>query len=379
MLGIGGCVSAIAFSGIAKQQYIKYKIQSLDNPKRKFTVVGKVPLKDRAVAKGIIYGAFPQATAQQFSQDSQLQSSFIQECNLLVSGFYWSITRPSPTTFDFSSTDYFANFAAKNNLLLRGHPLLWHKALPAWFESTLNHQNAEQLLVEHIQTIVKRYAGKIHSWDVVNEAVQPNDGRSDGLRKSPWLEFLGADYLDLAFRVAAQADPHTLLVYNGDLLEYDTNASQANRSAVLQLLEGLKSKGTPVHALGIQSHLYADEIRFNPQKFRNFLGNVASLGLKILVTELDVVDQNLPFNPVVRDRIVAATYEDYLNVVLDEPAVISVINWGLSDRYTWLSDSEPRPDNAPVRPLPLDNQMQRKLAWNAISRAIDYAPTRKMT
>lgn len=36
----------------------------------------------------------------------------------------------------------------------------------------------------------------------------------------------------------------------------------------------------------------------------------------------------------VRDRIVAGVYEDYLSVILDEPAVIAVLTWGLSDRHT---------------------------------------------
>ncbi len=43
----------------------------------------------------------------------------------------------------------------------------------------------------------------------------------------------------------------------------------------------------------------------------------------------------------VRDLIVASAYEDYLSVVLDEPAVIAVLTWGLSDRYTWRFKSSP--------------------------------------
>ena len=97
-----------------------------------------------------------------------------------------------------------------------------------------------------------------------------------------------------------------------------------------------------------------------------------------MVTELDVKDASLSADIAMRDRIVAAAYEDYLNVVLDEPAVIAVLTWGLSDRYTWLSEFAPRQDGLPVRPLPLDKNMNRKLAWNAIARAFDQAPIRKM-
>jgi endo-1,4-beta-xylanase len=280
-----------------------------------------------------------------------------------------------PRQFDFSAVDALVEFAASNKLLFRGHNLVWHNCLPDWYQEVVNSHNAEQILVNHVQTVVGRYAGKVHSWDVVNEAIEPKDNRSDRLRRTPWVEFLGPSYVDLAFRVAAAADPQAMLIYNDYGLEYDTPEHEAKRDAVLTLLQQLKAQGTPVHGFGMQSHLYAHITRFNPEKLRRFLADVASLGLKILVTELDVVDRDLPADITVRDRIVASAYEDYLDVVLDEPAVIAVLTWGLSDRYTWLSESQPRSDGLPVRPLPLDENMNRKLAWNAIARAFDRRPS----
>lgn len=105
---------------------------------------------------------------------------------------------------------------------------------------------------------------------------------------------------------------------------------------------------------------------------------IADLGLKILVTEMDVLDRSFPTDSMVRDRIVAETYENYLSVVLDEPAVIAVVTWGLSDRYTWLlKEKRTRADKSPVRPLPFDAELRPKLAYNAITRAFEKAPMRK--
>lgn len=118
-------------------------------------------------------------------------------------------------------------------LLLRGHPLLWHKALPNWLEETLNQENTRNILINHIQTIVQRYAGRIHSWDVVNEAIYPEHGRYDSLRITRWLKFLGPNYIDTAFHLAAAADPQALLVYNDYGLDYDTPKADAKRNAVL--------------------------------------------------------------------------------------------------------------------------------------------------
>lgn len=325
-------------------------------------------LKYQAIASGLIYGAA--SSMKDLKNDQPFQTQFVRECQMLVSEWElkWDAVRPTPSTYNFAAGDWLVQFARSHGLLLRGHTLVWHW-LPQWFEQTVNRQNAERFLTEHITTVAKRYAGQVHSWDVVNEAIHLDDGRADGLRNTPWLQRLGPDYIEIAFRAAAKADPKALLVYNDYGLEYDNRDDEAKRSAVLKLLERLKSKNVPVHAFGMQSHLMGHEARLNPGKLRRFLSDVASLGLKILITELDVVDQNLPKDIVVRDRIVATAYERYLSVALDEPAVIAVITWGLSDRYTWLSRFYPRKDKLPVRSLPLNDKLDRKLAWSAIAQS----------
>lgn len=376
LLGMGA-VGSIGTLGIGRAAYQNHQIQSLDDKERDFTVVGETSLGKRATAKGLLFGA---ATQYPFlSSDAEFATRFAQECNILVTenDLLWREIRPSPEKFDFTRGDWLAEFAKTRGLLLGGGHLVWYNNLPDWFKETVNRKNAEQFLVKHIQTVVGHYAGRMRFWTVVNEAIEPPDGQSEGLRKMPWLEFLGLNYIDLAFRVAAEADPQALLVYNDYGLDYDRPADEARRNRLLRLLERLKSKGTPIHALGIQAHLTGNETRFNPKKLRDFLSEVAALGLKIMITEMDVIDQGLPLNMTVRDRIIARVYEDYLSVALDEPATIAVMTWGLSDRYTWLSWFRPRYDGSQVRPLPLDANLKPKLAWNAIARALDRAAVRE--
>jgi endo-1,4-beta-xylanase len=374
--------TAFAVLALGQLKVLSYLIYTFKTPskigdrqQRKFTVVGKQSLKQRAKNKGVLYGAYPGANGRQFSQDRQLQSNFVRECALMTIGYYWIGTRPSVDTFNFTGVDYFVKFAATHKLLLHGHPLVWHKSLPDWLPATLNRQNARQIVTNHIQTIVRRYAGKIGSWDVVNEAILPSDQRADGLRKTHWLQFLGEDYVDFAFRIAAKADPKAQLVYNEYGLEADTPEDETKRQAVLNLLERLKFKGTPIHALGIQSHL-STAPNFNPAKFREFLRQVASLGLKIRLSELDVREENVPMDLNSRDRLVAGAYEDFLSTALAEKSVIAVTSWGLSDRYTWIVENAGRTDRTEMRPLPFDRQHQPKLVWNGIARAFDRAPNR---
>lgn len=376
-LGLGSLASLTALS-LGKLAALSYLIGTAKNDRlikasanRTFKIAGTTPLKTRAKAKGIIYGAFPQVGSEDFRRDPPWKALFIRECAMVVAGSYWDQTRPSPTTFDFNETDSMVKFATDHKMLVRGHPLVWYNAPAPWMKETINQKNARQILVNHIKTVAGRYRGKIHSWDVVNEAIELKNGKS-ALRKDIWSESIGPEYIELSFRTAAQADPKALLVYNDTDLEY----SEAHQVAVLKLLEQLKSKGTPLHALGIQSHLDGSRTDFNPQKFRKFIRSVAKLGLKVMITELDVIDENLPLDINQRDRIIAGIYEDYLTTVLAEKAVISVTNWGLADRYTWINEYIPRKDKSPSRPLPFDRNLKPKLAWNAISRAIDRSPKR---
>lgn len=375
LLLLGAMGGAGAFAMASNSRQLNNQPLEIRDEETDFAVIGEASLRQRAAAKGLIYGGATEP--HMLLQNSKFAARFAQECAILVpeNALKWRILRPSPDRFDFTQGDRMAEFAREHNMLFRGTPLVWHKGLPGWFKNTVNRKNAEKVLIDHIKMVAGHYAGKMHSWDVVNEAIAPVHGRSDGLRKTPWLQFLGPDYINIAFRAAAEADPQALLVYNDFDLEYDNPRHQAKRAKVLRLLERLKSSGAPVHALGIQSHLAAGRNGFTAKKLKDFLKDVASLGLKILVTEMDVIDKQ-PLDVAVRDRLIAEVYEDYLSVVLDEPAVIAVLTWGLSDRYTWISKLAPRNDGTPVRPLPLDAQLKRKLAWNAIARAFDKAPMR---
>lgn len=375
LFGLGAFAGMGTFTTASRFRHLNSSIQADADADRNATT-NTAPLRAQAAAKGLIYGAA--STYPILSSNPAFANLFAQQCAMLVpeNELKWKALRPSPNRFNFTRGDWMAEFAREHGMLFRGHNFVWHRNLPEWFAGTVNSQNAEQILLKHIATVAGHYAGRVHSWDVVNEAIDPKDKRSNGLRNSPWLKFLGPDYIDIAFRAAAEADPQALLVYNDYGLDYDTPQAEAKRTAVLRLLERLKSNGTPVHALGMQTHLGENSVRAKFKGLRKFLSDVANLGLNILITEMDISDRGLPRDSVVRDRIVAGVYEDYLSVVLDEPAVIAVVTWGLSDRYTWLSQEKPREDGAPVRPLLFDAKLKPKLAWNAVARAFEQAPVR---
>jgi endo-1,4-beta-xylanase len=335
-----------------------------------------MPLKDRAASKGLLYGS--SAQQREFLADPPLEAAFVSQCNILVPELElkWNYLRPTPETFNFSGADFLYNFSRQHQMKFRGHTLVWQDALPKWFPDYINPQNASPLLLDHISKVVGRYAGKVHSWDVVNEAIWPPDKRDDGLRDTPWLRNMGTGYIETAFRAAAQADPSALLVWNENWLEEESPLGDAKRMFFLQHLKDQMGRGVPIQAIGLQSHIIGDHTNIAGAHFKQFLNEITGMGLKILVTEMDVRDAHLPYDFDTRDRMVAERYYSYLHTVLEQKSVVAVLTWGISNKYTWTGKASPRPDNEPVRPLLYDTSMNPTLAWDAVARAFDDAPAR---
>ncbi|MBA2366130.1 MAG: endo-1,4-beta-xylanase [Actinobacteria bacterium] len=178
-----------------------------------------------------------------------------------------------------------------------------------------------------------------------------------GLRTDvPWHATIGPSYVTESFHRAHEADSDATLVLNEFGYETDDGfaSAVAKRAATLRLLDQLLDDDVPVHALGVQAHLHATNFAqaFEPDGYQRFLSEIADRGLKILITEMDVLDNGLPPEIGVRDQAVADVVGRYLEVALEEPAVASVVSFGLSDRYTWLEEDYQRLDGAP-RAAPL--------------------------
>jgi endo-1,4-beta-xylanase len=288
----------------------------------------------------------------------------------------WSLIHPEPDRFDFSRGDALVEFAAGHNQRVRGHNLCWHEQLPSWFKRDATSDNVLDLLRRHITTVVTHYGGRMHSWDVVNEAVNVKDGRSDGLRDTPWLTLAGPGYLDAAFRTARASDRGALLTYNDYDLEQDSAEHEAKRKAVLALLTGLGERNVPIDALGLQAHLKALGEPPRWDGLHQFVNDVEKLGLQIFITELDVDDTDLPGDTAERDHLVAGLYGDFLSQVLRHKSVTALLTWGLTDADSWLKSFRPRKDQLPPRPLPFDADLRPKPAFAAMLDCINSASAR---
>jgi endo-1,4-beta-xylanase len=329
-----------------------------------------------AKAKNLIYGAA--MATWQTDRDVTLRRTFDRQCGAVVPEYEmkWGAIEAVRGTRNYGGADRVVSFARSHGLQVRGHAAIWHRTLPKWVEPALRAEGIE-VMSAHIRDLMAHYKGLFRSWDIVNEAIEPKDGQPDSLRNSPFLRYLGPDYIGRAFTIAAEADPNIQGFYNEYGLYHNDSTDQARRTAVLALLEKLKRDGVPIYGLGIQGHLAMGR-PFDAAVFTGFLREVAGLGLKILITELDIDDRSLTQTISERDRLVGERATQFLTAALSERAVEGVLTWGLSDKYSWLNTSQyqKRSDGSMNRCLPYDENFQAKPFWYSLYYAFRNAPLR---
>ncbi len=342
--------------------------------------------------KGLRYGnaigiAGSGSRAKSRFHDERYRALMARECGVLVceNETKWQHLRPRPDVFRFGEADEMFAWAREHGMLVRGHTLMWQpsKWLPKWVNEhdfgARPAQEAERLLVEHVGTVCRHFGTTVSSYDVVNEAVDPKTGE---LRANVFTERLGAiEELDLMFRLAREYAPHAQLVYN-DYMSWGDGYT-LHRAGVLALLREFRRRGTPVQALGLQSHIGATEDGSEAESragyerdWRAFLDEVTAMGYDLLVTEFDVNDRELPGDIPTRDAAVASLGRRYLDLVLSYPRVRTLMTWGMVDPTSWLQDRYPRPDGLPQRPNPYDGEFRAKALRSAIADAMRAMPAR---
>jgi endo-1,4-beta-xylanase len=367
-------------TGINRRNFIKdLSVLALwaRSPGRVDAQAATVPLQRLAAEKGLMFGSC--LALKYCVQSSAYQQLFVSQCDIATPELHmkWNSLSNQPGVYDFENADHFVAFCSANQIRVRGHTLVWHDALPSWVVPQLTTASGQKIMADHIRRVAGHFAGRLYSWDVVNEVLDPGSHRPDGLRDSPWLQNCGTGYLELAFRTAAAADPKALLVWNENYLEVSNGFGQAKRTAMLTLLDGLLARGVPIHGVGLEAHLRAEQATvLGDASYEAFLGELARRGMKIFITELDVQDVTLPAAAEARDQAVAQIYSRFLSASLRQPAVRAIVTWGLSDAFSWIAGYRPREDGLAVRPLPFDANFQPKAAYYAIAETLQSAVRR---
>jgi len=332
----------------------------------------KMSLGAHAASAGVTFGCSIGVDAL---DDPAYMALVQREARILATdlAFKLPFINPDRGRFDFARADRLVAFAQVNEIPLRAHTLFWDLANPEWV-TRLSPRDRAYEMDRIVDTILDRYRGRIHSWDVVNEPFWPGFGEPGGFRRGAWYDAMGEAYVMHAFKRAAAADPSARLVLNCDMSERDDDLGRSIRVNILRLVERMQDAGCKVDAVGLQGHL-DPSLPFDPGAFTAFLAKLAERNVEIYITELDVLDTALPRDIRARDAAVARQYAIFLAAVLEVPSVTVVATWQLADGKSWYRSDWYRsvmPDLPPdwrARPLPFDDRLQGKPARDAMANA----------
>ena len=299
----------------------------------------------------------------------------------------WAHIHPEPNRYDFAAADMYVEFGLKNKMFIVGHTLVWQNQIPrrAFLDDANNLVSRDVMLgrmKDHIFTIVGRYKGKVKGWDVVNEALS-DEGP---LRNTNWVKTIGGDFIAKAFEYAHEADPDAELYYNDFSLD-----KPAKRDACVKLVKDLKAKGLRIDGVGIQGHWGMNYP--TKEDLEAFIKAIGELGIKVMVTEMDIdvlpsanqyhgADINVkaelqkelnPYENGLPDEMqqkLAARYAELFAILLsNKDRIERVTFWGVYDKTSWLN-------NWPIRgrtsyPLLFDREYKPKPAFYAVIKTAE--------
>ncbi|HRE20451.1 MAG TPA: endo-1,4-beta-xylanase [Rhabdaerophilum sp.] len=335
-----------------------------------------LPLWAAAQRNGMTFGA---STSWEVINDPGYADLHTAQSRLLVTdkAMKFDYLRPHEDVFAFEEADALLAFARDSGMLFRGHTLFWNDFPPPWLKGK-SAAELERIFDLHIEIVGARYAGAMHSWDVVNEPFWPGSGASGGFRRGPWFDAMGERYIPRAFRRLAAIDRTAKLVLNEAFTEQDDALGRGVRERMIPLIDRLLDQGVKLDAIGLQAHIKPG-VAFAIDPFLRFLDDIAARKLKIYLTEFDIDDQHFPREITLRDEKVAEWTTRFLVPVLRNPAIECLITWHLADKYTWYREpvvATSRVRDFPARPLPFDDAFHEKPMARAIRSALLNAPAR---
>ena len=318
-------------------------------------VTAQPALKDAFQGKFLIGAALNES---QFTGQNAMQTALVKKHFNTITPenvLKWEKVHPELNRFDFGPSDAYVAFGETNEMFIIGHTLVWHSQTPDWVFTDANGNPVTrevllQRMHDHIFSVVGRYAGRIHGWDVVNEALA-DDGT---LRDTPWRKIIGDDYLVKAFEFAHAADPKAELYYTDYCLE-----NEPKRSGAAVLVKKLLAAGVQLTGVGSQGHVNLEwPLAAEEEATISAFGN---LGLKVMITELDVdmlpkadasqsadvsrrAAANAALNPyadglpAVQQQALAQRYAELFAVYLKHSDVVTRVTfWGVTDDDSWLN------------------------------------------
>ncbi len=185
---------------------------------------------------------------------------------------------------DYRDADAMLAWCQANHIPVRGHCIFWEpeRWQPRWLRDLPGDQ-LRQAVEHRLTSAVTHFRGRFVHWDVDNEMLHGSFFK-DGLGESiwPWM-----------FKKAHELAPEVKLFVNEfNILSVDQAFEQVQTDEYVAGIRRLLDQGAPIHGVGIQGHIWREDILANPGVLKERLDKVAALELSIWITEFDVADSN---------------------------------------------------------------------------------------
>jgi endo-1,4-beta-xylanase len=313
------------------------------------------PLRNAAAASGKLIGT---AVPSSLLSDPRYSGVLMRHFNYLTAEYEmkWDAIEHTRGQNDFAAGDRIVGFGQAAGMQIKGHALLWHGSVPAWVGS-LATADLRAAFESHIRTVGEHYRGRVRAWDVVNEAIADN---GSGLRDTIFRQKLGDQYIAEAFRLARQADPQALLFYN----DYGGEGMNAKSDRIYELVQSLRAQGVPIDGVGLQMHVSATN-RPSDGSIAANMARLASLGLLVNISEMDVRIRDLPGPLPTRLDTQKSVYHSIVGLCIAEPRCDGVTFWGFTDAHSWI-DAQFGADD----PLLFDDHYGAKPAYYGVLDAL---------
>jgi endo-1,4-beta-xylanase len=269
----------------------------------------------------------------------ELAGPWLNVFNTATLPFYWGRYEPRRGAPDIERLTKTARWLVERGVTVKGHPLVWHTALPPWLLGPPLNE-VERLQRARIRDLVEGFAGLIDIWDAINEAVIMPVFANGENAVTPLARARGRiAMVRLAFEEARTANPAAVLLIN----DFDLS------SAYECLIEGVLEAGVEINAIGLQTHMHKG---YRGEEYMlQALDRFARYGLPLHMTEStlvsghpmppDITDLNdyripdWPTTPEGEARQADEIVRHYRSLVA-HPAVEAINYWGLTDDGAWL-------------------------------------------
>ncbi|MCL1862940.1 MAG: endo-1,4-beta-xylanase [Defluviitaleaceae bacterium] len=281
----------------------------------------------------------------------------------------------------FDNADKYVDFAEKNGMYMVGHTFVWHAQSAPWLNrnedgTPLTRAEARANMEDFIKAYAGRYSGRIHSWDVINEAFIDSGGDEPFKGKGSWRDYIrretdneravghwflayangadtakgecGSDYVFDSFYFARKYDPKAVLYYNDYNEEFDHKCT-----VIPQMVNEINElwKKHPdydgrmlIEGIGMQSH--HNHVHTNAARIRRALDAFIKTGAEISITEMDFTfgSSENPANPLSPADAAKQTemYVELFKLYMEYSKHIERVTfWGTNDKKSWRSWGAP--------------------------------------